>query len=136
MLLSYVALMVMLAIAVNGNGQNQWMGPRYYWPDWENEEECSVLCGSGLRPQIQRATCYKRLTCYPEYMPSPHRRNVTCNTQPCGDTCPPGVDQFLPHPTNTHRFYQCAFERAVLHHCPAPLVWGQDLGRCAWTWEV
>ncbi|XP_041354353.1 uncharacterized protein LOC121372148 [Gigantopelta aegis] len=112
------------------------MGPPFYWTDWENEEECSVLCGTGLRPQIKRAICYERFTCSPTDMPPPDRRNVTCNTQPCGDTCPPGVYKFVPHPTNTHRFYQCANERAFLHRCPASLVWGQELGRCAWAWEV
>ncbi|XP_041354325.1 uncharacterized protein LOC121372127 [Gigantopelta aegis] len=136
MLLLCVALVVTLSATVNVNGQHhsQMGPPSYYVADWENEEECSVLCGTGLMPQIQRVKCVEYFTC--SSVPPPNRRNVTCNTQPCGDTCPPGADNFVPHPSNPSRFYRCANEKAFLFRCPAPLVWGQKQRRCSWTWEV
>ncbi|XP_041350658.1 uncharacterized protein LOC121369673 [Gigantopelta aegis] len=136
MLLLYVVLVMMLPTSATAEGCKE-VGPAFSWSNWYRTAttQCSLLCGGeGYEEQLRvRSRCAGGVG-NPRY--DIQYRNGTCVTSPCGDLCPPGVYRFLPHSWNQGLFYQCANEKAYLHRCPPNTVWGQNLRRCAWPWEV
>ncbi|KAK6195018.1 hypothetical protein SNE40_000537 [Patella caerulea] len=106
------------------------------WTDfteWEEINECDSLCGGGIKEEQRDRTCtnpspaYGGDDCDGE---SSQVRNVTCNTELCGDKCPTGQNTYIAHTDNDYRYYQCAHGVARLRDCAAGTMWSQDDSVC------
>ncbi|KAK6195015.1 hypothetical protein SNE40_000536 [Patella caerulea] len=106
------------------------------WTDfteWEEINECDSLCGGGIKEEQRDRTCtnpapaYGGDDCDGE---SSQVRNVTCNTELCGDKCPSGRNTYIAHGGNKNRYYQCDNDVARLRDCAVGTMWSQDHTNC------
>ncbi|KAK6195044.1 hypothetical protein SNE40_000560 [Patella caerulea] len=98
------------------------------WSEWEDHDECSALCGTGKIDQWRSRTCNNPAPAFGGADCSGvslENRITDCNTDSCGDRCPPNVVKYLEHPNNKNRFYQCDNQVAKLQNCPPITIWSQ-----------
>ncbi|XP_055954275.1 hemicentin-1 isoform X3 [Patella vulgata] len=106
------------------------------WTDfteWEEINECDSLCGGGIKEEQRDRTCtnptpaYGGDDCDGELS---QVRNVTCNTELCGNKCPSGHVTYIAHNGNKNRFYQCDNDVARLRDCAVGTMWSQERTVC------
>ncbi|XP_046575468.1 hemicentin-1-like isoform X3 [Haliotis rubra] len=103
------------------------------WEEWQDMDECSVLCGGGKKDQDRSRTCtnpspaYGGANCDGE---SYQNQTIRCNTEECGDLCPEDEATYHAHDTNEKRFYQCSNGVAHRHQCPEGTVYDSETSVC------
>lgn len=103
------------------------------WENWQDYDECTVLCGSGTIDQWRMRTCTNPA---PQYggadCVGPSKENGThaCNTAKCEDKCPEGQSTYIANGNKTGRYYQCDNGVARRMECAAGTVWDQASISC------
>ncbi|KAK6195020.1 hypothetical protein SNE40_000539 [Patella caerulea] len=103
------------------------------YSEWEEYDECSAMCGTGKMNQWRSRTCtspspaYGGANCTGAEL---QNRTIDCNTEACGDRCPPNVVKYFDHPENEKRYYQCDNEVAKRHDCSPTTMWDQEKHTC------
>ncbi|XP_067684447.1 coadhesin-like [Haliotis asinina] len=103
------------------------------WEEWQDMDDCSVLCGGGKKDQNRSRSCtnpspaFGGADCDGE---SYQNRTIVCNTEECGDLCPKDEVTFHAHTTNEKRFYQCSNGVAHRHQCPEGTVYDSVTSVC------
>ncbi|XP_071082134.1 coadhesin-like isoform X3 [Haliotis cracherodii] len=103
------------------------------WEEWQDLDECSVLCGGGNKDQDRSRTCtnptpaFGGADCDGE---SFQNRTINCNTEECGDLCPEDEATYHAHATNERRFFQCSNGVAHRHQCAEGTVYDSAISAC------
>ncbi|KAK6195019.1 hypothetical protein SNE40_000538 [Patella caerulea] len=110
---------------INGNWSD--------FTEWEEYDDCTVICGTGTMDQWRSRTCTN---------PSPafggsdctgvslENRTIECNTELCGEKCPNDTVTYFDHPENNRRYYQCDNNVARRHDCAPGTVWNNTQHTC------